>query len=137
MRKMVLFQFLLGFLLFIGVVYGGSNSQNWPTWRGPDMMGIYAEGNPPLSWSETENIKWKVKLTGDGSNSSPIIWKDRIFFQTAIKTDKKGENAPKDDEKGDGGGRRRFGGKKPTYVYKFNVVCLDRKTGNGVWEKTV
>ena len=26
---------------------------------------------------------------------------------------------------------------KPTNIYKFNVVCLDRKTGVTVWEKTV
>jgi len=73
--------------------FGASGSDYWPSWRGQDNMGISEKGNPPLTWSETENIKWKVKLTGDGSNSSPIIWEDKIFFQTAVKTDVKGKAA--------------------------------------------
>lgn len=72
-------------LLSLGLgVANGAN--NWPTWRGPDLMGVAPEGNPPLKWSETENVKWKVKLVGDASNSSPIIWGDQIFFQTAVDT---------------------------------------------------
>ena len=53
---------------------------NWPTWRGPDTMGISPGGNPPLEWSETKNIKWKIKLEGDASNSSPVIWGDKIYL---------------------------------------------------------
>jgi len=100
-------------------------------------MGISPKGNPPSKWSETENIKWKVKLTGDGSNSSPVIWGDKIFFQTAVKTDKKAGTEPEPAKEGEGGGRRRPGGKKPKNIYKFNVVCLDRKAGKQLWEKTV
>jgi hypothetical protein len=59
---------------------------NWPTWRGPDTMGISSGGNPPVEWSETKNVKWKVKLEGDASNSSPVIWGEKIFFQTAVDT---------------------------------------------------
>lgn len=61
-------------------------SESWPTWRGPDLAGVSEQGNPPAKWSETENVKWKVKLTGDASNSSPIIWGNKIFFQTAVDT---------------------------------------------------
>ena len=44
-------------------------------------------GNPPTEWSETKNIKWKVAIPGRGS-ASPIIWGDKIFILTAIKTDR-------------------------------------------------
>jgi len=117
-------------------VLGASGSDYWPTWRGRDRMGISDKGNPPLTWSETENIKWKVKLTGDGSNSSPIIWQDKIFFQTAVKTDVKGKAAPSDTS-GNSGRRRGPGGSPPTNVYKFNLVCLDRNSGKLLWQKTV
>ncbi|NQT02633.1 MAG: PQQ-like beta-propeller repeat protein [Planctomycetes bacterium] len=117
-------------------VFGASGSDYWPTWRGRDRMGISEKGNPPLTWSETENIKWKVKLTGDGSNSSPIIWEDKIFFQTAVKTDVKGKAAPSATS-GNSRRRRGPGGSPPTNIYTFNLVCLDRNSGKLVWQKTV
>ena len=127
----------MAFLVLVNVdVFGDSAEDYWPIWRGPDCRGISPEGNPPLTWSETENIKWKVKLTGDASNSSPIIWKDKIFFQTSIKTDKQGKpEAPSANE----GGRRRRGpgGSPPANIYKFNLVCLDRNSGGELWQKTV
>ena len=74
MKRLVLFQ-IIAFLVLMNVnVFGETADDYWPTWRGPNYMGISPEGNPPLTWSETENIKWKVKLTGDASNSSPVIW---------------------------------------------------------------
>ena len=62
-------------------------SENWPQWRGPTANGV-AQANPPLTWSETENVKWKVKIPGFGS-STPIIWGDQVFITTAIPTGKK------------------------------------------------
>src|SRR5207244_499082 len=37
----------------------------------------------PLTWSPTENIRWKVPLPGPG-NSTPIVWGDRVFLTQAI-----------------------------------------------------
>ena len=132
-------------------------------------MGISPAGNPPLEWSETKNIKWKVELAGDASNSSPVIWGDKIFFQTAVDTNIKddapaataavmpparagrpGGGPPRGQAgpaRGPGGnarggrtggsrGRGGFGGGAPTTQFKFNLVCLDRKTGKQLWEKT-
>lgn len=89
MKKVIISQMFFALIISILGVYSHVNADTWPSWRGPDNMGIAAESNPPLKWSETENIKWKVKLTGDASNSSPVIWEDKIFFQTAVQTDKK------------------------------------------------
>lgn len=73
MKKLLLSQIALIVLLGAGVASAG---ENWPTWRGPDMNGIAPGGNPPLQWSETKNIKWKVKLGGRGdlSNFDSIVW---------------------------------------------------------------
>jgi len=117
-------------------VFGADGSDYWPTWRGHESAGISKKGNPPLTWSETENTKWKVRLTGDGSNSSPIIWEDRIFFQTAIKTDVKGKPASSAANV-NSRGRRGPGGRPPTNIYRFSLVCLDRNSGKLIWQETV
>src|SRR5262245_33947336 len=57
--------------------------QSWPQCRGPSATGVSPTANPPLEWSETKNIKWKVEIPGRGS-SSPIVWGDRVFVLTAV-----------------------------------------------------
>lgn len=61
--------------------------QNWPHWRGPLANGIAPQGDPPLTWSETENVKWKVACPGGGS-ASPIVWGDKIFVLAAEPADR-------------------------------------------------
>ena len=63
----------------------------WPNWRGPNRDGVAPKSNPPVKWSEDENIRWKVEVPGKGS-SSPIIWKDRIYLTTAIETEREGKH---------------------------------------------
>ncbi len=119
-------------------------NQNWPEWRGPLQNGVAPDANPPTTWSETSNVKWKAKLPGSGY-ATPIIWEDRVFIQTAIPTGKKieakaaetGEQPPrKDNSPGGRKGRGGFGGgAKPTEVYQFAVLCLDRQTGKVLWQR--
>lgn len=154
MKRAIILQIIVLSLLTT-VIYADSD-QYWPTWRGPNTQGISPKGNPPLKWSESENIKWKVQLPGDESSSSPIIWKDKIFFQVAIKTDVEATAESKSDtpqtpqvRQGRGGGERSGGGRPsggrsrggfgmsaPKNIYKFDLVCLDRKTGKTIWQKT-
>jgi outer membrane protein assembly factor BamB len=146
--------------------------QNWHQWRGPEATGVAPLGDPPTEWSDTKNIKWKVAIPGRGS-ASPIVWGDRIFVLTAIKTDRTAEgpdaaakrpvspfrlaaqvegdrdreNRPR--ERGRGGpGRRggfgrglgfggsRFGAEAPTNFHEFVVMCIDRNTGETIWQRT-
>jgi hypothetical protein len=67
-------------------------AKNWPQWRGPLANGIAPQGDPPTTWSETENVKWKVKVPGRGM-STPIVWENQVFLQTAIPTGRKVEPA--------------------------------------------
>jgi outer membrane protein assembly factor BamB len=106
--------------------------------------GVVSDGNPPLTWSETENIHWKVELTGDGSNSTPIVWGDKLFYQSAIETDKEAPQTKAPQPQADnqaqgqkGRGGRSGGGAAPNKFYKFNVVCRNRHTGALLWSKTV
>jgi outer membrane protein assembly factor BamB len=109
----------------------------WPTWRGPAATGTAAKGNPPVTWSESENIKWKVEIPGKG-HSSPVIWADKIFLQTAIDTGqaKSAEAQPAQPPAAAPGGRGGRGGSAPKTVHKFDLLCLDRTTGKVLWQKT-
>jgi outer membrane protein assembly factor BamB len=55
---------------------------NWPRFRGPNGTGVAADKDVPVSWSDKAGILWQVSLPGLG-NSSPIVWGDRLFVQTA------------------------------------------------------
>ena len=55
---------------------------NWSRWRGPGMDGI-ASGNPPVRWSESQNVRFKVKVPGLGSGT-PIAHGDTLYLLTAI-----------------------------------------------------
>ena len=104
----------------------------WPYWRGPAADGM-AVGDAPLNWSDTQNVRWKTDIPGRGS-SSPVIWGDKIFLTTAIKTDPEAKPEPAAKPAAKGGG---FGmGSGPQVEHKFDVLCIDRKTGKILWQRT-
>ncbi|MGL5095382.1 MAG: PQQ-binding-like beta-propeller repeat protein, partial [Planctomycetia bacterium] len=55
----------------------------WPQFRGPGGEGHSNANDLPLTWSESENIAWKVPVAGKGW-SSPAILGDRIWLTTAL-----------------------------------------------------
>lgn len=64
-----------------------TQASDWPQWRGPSGMGICEDSGLPLSWGgkDNENVVWKVPIPKtDVSQSSPIVWKDKIFITTAV-----------------------------------------------------
>ncbi|MCC9656232.1 outer membrane protein assembly factor BamB family protein [Rhodopirellula halodulae] len=65
-------------------------NRDWPQWRGPDGSGVAEDSNPPITWSESENIRWKIDVPGVGS-STPIVLGDRVYVSTAVKTDRVAE----------------------------------------------
>lgn len=135
---------LLGLISFgLGLEIHAATSpaeQNWPAWRGPHMNGVAPQANPPVSWSETENIKWKRKLPGSGS-STPIVWDQQIFVTAAVPTGKKLQPPPKGDEptasgQEDRSSRRRGpSAETPNELYQFIVLCLHRQTGDIQWQR--
>lgn len=104
----------------------------WPQWRGPSADGVAPHANPPLTWSETENVKWKIEIPGAGS-STPIIWDDKLFLLTAIQTDRKDESLPAPEDQPE----RQFGIVFPNQFHEFVVLCLNRNTGDEIWRKVV
>lgn len=138
--------FFAGLLAVANLVQANQEAKtSWPQWRGPLANGVAESAEPPLEWSESKNLKWKVKTPGFGT-STPVIWGDRVFILTAIPTGGKPvaaaaatpaappENAPgSGDRRGRGGS---FGAEPaPTEKYQFVVLCLDRATGKTKWQK--
>jgi outer membrane protein assembly factor BamB len=82
-------------------------ADNWPAWRGPLASGVSTERNLSVTWSATQNVRWKTALPGPG-NSTPIIWGDRVFLTQALE-----------------GGKRRA------------VLAFDRKTGQKLCQQDV
>jgi outer membrane protein assembly factor BamB len=80
---------------------------DWPWWRGPDRNGIAPKQNPPLKWSEKENILWQSPVPGRG-HGSPIVVGNRVFLATA-------EHDPDSQ----------------------SVLCFDRNTGKQLWATTI
>ncbi len=74
--------------LFTLVGIATTQAADWPRWRGPDGNGVAPDANPPSKWSETENIKWKVKIPGRGS-ATPIVLGDKVFVVSAIPVEGK------------------------------------------------
>ncbi|MEE8450437.1 MAG: PQQ-binding-like beta-propeller repeat protein [Thermoguttaceae bacterium] len=60
-------------------------AEDWPWWRGPMRDNVAAaDQDPPLVWSETENVLWQADLPGSG-HATPCIHGDRIFLASADK----------------------------------------------------
>jgi outer membrane protein assembly factor BamB len=125
--------------LFLGFVLPAARAgdvpaewlDNWPQWRGPLANGTAPKGDPPVRWDEQTHVKWKTPIPGKGS-STPIVWGDRVFVLTALDTARPA--APEDLPKADGRFEKKTNA--PTTYYQFLVLCLDRRTGKVLWQKT-
>ena len=66
---------LLGFVLVAGAA-------NWPRFRGPNGTGIADDKDIPVNWTDKDVALEGARCPGAG-NSSPIVWGDRLFLQSA------------------------------------------------------
>ena len=102
---------------FLGA--SGIEASDWDRFRGPNGTGISPDPDPlPTTFSETENLQWKVALPGAGV-SCPIIVGDKVFVTCYSGYGIERQN-PGEIEN-----------------LKRHLVCLDRATGKTLWEKTV
>jgi outer membrane protein assembly factor BamB len=80
----------------------------WPQFRGPAGDGIAtAAANLPNTWSDTENIRWKIPIPGRAW-SSPVAWGNTLWLTTASE---------------DG--------------LSMSAMSIDRKTGAIKWNKEI
>ena len=80
---------------------------DWPRWRGTNQDGKSDAEDPPVEWSEKEQIVWRADVPGRG-HSSPVVVGDQIFLTTADE----------DNE-------------------ELIVLAYDRQSGKPNWQKIV
>ena len=81
---------------------------DWPWWRGPHRNGIaLGDQNPPLHWTDRQNVLWKAPIPGRG-HGSPTVVGDQVFLATA-------DHEPETQ----------------------SVLCYDRSTGKPIWKTDV
>ena len=96
-----------------------AHASDWLRFRGNAGTGISTdEAATPTTWSDTENLKWKCPLPGPGL-SSPIVVGDRVLV-TCWTGFAAGEGSSDKQED-----------------LKRVLVCVDRKSGEIQWQKSV
>src|ERR1700676_3944555 len=83
-----------------------ASADNWPRFRGPNGTGIALDKNIPVRFDEKDGILWKVPAGGLG-NSSPVVWGNYVFLQSATPN-----------------GKQRM------------LACFDATTGKTLWTRT-
>ncbi len=101
----------LAFIEFVA-----SATPDWPRFRGPNGSGIAEAAQPPTTWSDSQNIKWKTATPGPGS-SSPIMVSNKIFLTCWS-------------------GYADGTGNDPSKL-KRHLICLDRSTGKELWSRDI
>jgi outer membrane protein assembly factor BamB len=106
-----------------------ASASDWPQFRGPAASGTATGANLPDTWnvSTGQHIRWKTPIPGL-AHSSPVVWGDRIFVTTAVSS------------KPDATFKRGLYGagtaSDDLSMHKWQVLCLDRKTGRLLWTRT-
>ena len=80
---------------------------DWPAFRGPAGVGVTSDTGFPTSWSEDDNIRWRIALPNRG-NESPVVASEMVFVTSAT----------------DDGSERR-------------LHCFDREDGSEKWIRKV
>jgi outer membrane protein assembly factor BamB len=132
-------------------------ADHWPQFRGPTGDGHSTAKNLPVTWSETENVKWKTPIHDKGW-SSPVIWGNQIWLTTATENGSQLFAVCVDKESGkiihD---LKVFDATQPELWMRYNsyasptpvieegrvyvtfgeagTACLDTKTGKVLWER--
>ncbi len=81
MKFRSLFACVFGASLFL--VSAAQGQESWPQFRGPLGNGHAPQAAIPLTWSENENVTWKVPVSGEGF-SSPVIYGNQLWVTTSF-----------------------------------------------------
>ena len=100
---------------------------NWPQWRGPLGNGVTPQANPPIHWSETNNIRWRFPLPGQG-HSSPIVFGNAIYVLAAAPVGP-AQKPVYDDAPG------VHDSVPVTHRFQFIALALSRAEGKLLWQK--
>lgn len=93
--------------VFLTFAWGIANADDWPGWRGPNHNGASEETNLPGKIDLKHNVVWSVDMPGS-SSASPVVFGDRVFVAS-----------------------------NSADLKNVLALCLDRNTGEVLWEKSL
>jgi outer membrane protein assembly factor BamB len=94
------------YALLFALAASPAPAADWTQFRGPGSSAIAQETGLPITWTASENVRWRVDLLGRGA-SCPVIAGGKIYV-TACS-----------------GYRQKW----------LHVFCLDEATGRKLWER--
>jgi outer membrane protein assembly factor BamB len=144
-------------LLLFAAVAPLRAGENWPQFRGPNGNGISDATGLPVTFSETENLKWKTAIHGKAW-SSPVVWGDQIWMTTATEDGKQLSVVCVDLKSGEiKHDLKLFDIAEPQFCIPYNsyasstpvieagrfyahfgapgTACIDTTTGKKIWER--
>ena len=148
------------FLVWVTAAIAAAAAQvhgQWPQFRGAEGLGTAPAQSLPLTWSETQNVRWKTAIHGQGW-SSPVILGGQVWVSTATPDGRELSALALDQETG----RvvhdlKLFTVENPQFKHAFNsyasptpviepgriyvtfgspgTAAIDTKTGKVLWER--
>lgn len=118
--------YLLSFLI-AGLCDAASND-SWPSFRGPNGSGVATAAEPPLRWSNADNVRWKTAVPGV-SHSSPIVMGGRVYLLTAVA----GQGNPAIDLTASD----KVVMAQDVVPHRWRMLAFDLKSGKLVWDKVI
>jgi len=113
-------------------VASANDGRYWPQWRGPLGTGEAPKAKPPVEWSETKNVRWKIQIPGVGK-STPVVWEDLVILTSAVPT---GKDVPPPATPAPAPGGRPAQ-VSPESAFEFVVLAYGRSDGKLRWQRTV
>ena len=143
-------------LLSLALISTATAGDAWPQFRGPRQDGVSDAKGVPLTWSESEHVKWKVAIPGEGW-SSPIAANGQVWLTTALEDGRslhalcldfatgaivrdvevfKNDNPPPKHRRNSYASPTGIidGDKVFVHFGAMGTACLDAKTGSVRWE---
>ena len=86
------------------------SAEEWTEFRGPTGDGHSTVTGLPTTWSETENVAWRIEVPGKAW-SSPICFQKRLYLTTAVPVE------------------------EPANGQSLRTLCYDAHSGELIWNK--
>lgn len=103
-----------GLILAIVLTSWGTGllAEEWTEFRGPEGNGHSSVTGLPTTWTETENVAWRIDVPGKAW-SSPICFQRRLYLTTAVPVT------------------------EPANGQSLRTLCYDAHSGDLIWNREV